>query len=202
MWLCPAAAGCLNLRGTTVNFKIRAPCCCNCCCCCVRWQQLHARTHTHTHCQEGERTQRPNATASRSWICLLQISRDIFAITVTERWEDDFGWALVRRKEEGCLRAQGSCWHEHRTHTHAPLQCTEQLPIRIKILFGLSWRHEPLIICNRVSLLTWIIQLTPIFLSTCGVWSTDWVVCCQQLDSLPLWYRLWFLDYDHLFLMS
>lgn len=132
----------------------------------------------HTHAARKESTQRPNATASRTWICLLQISRDILAIIVTERWEDGFGWACV--EEEGgdvfALRAHvgvNAC-------ASTPLRCTEQLHILIKVLFGLSCWHEPSIICCWVSLLTWMIHLTPIFYqSTCGVWSADWAVGCQ-----------------------
>lgn len=111
----------------------------------------YTHTHTRKHAASKESTQRPKATASRSWICLLQISRDNLAITVTERWEDDFGWACVVEEGGGrdvcVLRA-------HIWHLQAPLRCTERLHILIKVLFGLSWWHEPLIICNRVSLLT------------------------------------------------
>ena len=145
----------------------------------LRWLQdpssamLHQMAAApHTHAAREESTQGPNATASHSCVCLLQISRDILAIAVTERWEDDFWLNFCSGGGVCALRAHAL------THSHALFWRTEQLHILIKILFGLSCWHLPLIVCNWVSPLTWIINSAPI-LSACGVWSSDWALCWQ-----------------------
>lgn len=99
----------------------------------------------HTHAARKESTQRPNATASRSWICLLQISRDILAITVTERWENDFGWARAE-EEAGTSVRSGLVLAPMRVIKHTYMH--RATPCYNWGLFGLSCWHEPLIICN------------------------------------------------------
>lgn len=108
-----------------------------------------------THAARKESTQRPNATASHSWICLLQISRDNLAITEPERWGDNFGRACGEGEEEpGRLCAQGSRFgvdSSASTRTSAPVRCEQQVNILIRVSFGLNWWHEPLIIRKWVS---------------------------------------------------
>lgn len=126
-----------------------------------------------------ESTQRPNATASHSWICLLQISRDILAITAAECWGDDFVRACVDERGGGLVLT----WtHVHYstflcTHMHL-LDAAQQLYTLIKVLLGLSCWHASLTMCNCDSVCTWIIQVTPISFSTCGV--------CRLSCQLPL----------------